>query len=337
MKNDSFSLRYISYLCSLLAGLLLIISCQSQATEPLPSTPVPLIDTINIEEVIAQPIDEMLSLLSADARTKLAQFTANVPDPLPNELAYPLFMGFLPTLSRADGNPSIVQQIDGKIRLEGMVANPGSNPEQTNIVCLRNAEQIACSPEADVWAVVSPPKTLAIVSYEMEAKKGDMLAFVYIANNEPERLYIASIMDWVFVEEDPSVPDSFVQAPAHEKFFGGCDGALITDNLEDVSLFLDTQKRGTPLWLVVETCTPVVDELVRLIPIIDRHLVVDLPEEIWHKPVRLSNPSNLIPIDTTLLGNATEFQIAVVPLVDSHTEVADWWGWFPLTNAADFE
>lgn len=316
-------------------GLFLLIGCKEQISkQPILETASISIVPITSQIIKAQPIDHMLTKLGDEAQTRLAEFTATVPDPLPNDLAYPLQIGFLPKLSRASGKPNIVSLTEGKIKLEGMLANPGSNFEQTNIICLRNESQIPCSPEADVWSVVLEPKTLAIVHYEIEAMKGDRLTMLYIANNETKRLYMASIMDWVFVEEDPTQAIDFVQMPAVDAVYPNCDFSLTSVATNTTYQAMPgIQKRGTPLTLLIQTCAPIKDELVRFVPIINREQVVDLPGDIWHKPVRLANPATLIPIDTAPLGDATEFQIAVVPLVDSHTSTPEWWGWFPFTQA----
>lgn len=262
---------------------------------------------------------------------------AKPPDPLPNDLAYPQSVFIQATLSRAAGKTRMVELIDGQVLLEGLMVNPGSNFEQTNVICLLNSVQVGCSPEAAVWAVTLEPKTLAFVPYHIAAARGDMITFLYVANNEPQRLFVASIMQWVFVEEDPVKPDEFVQAPAHAKIEDGCNFSTITESDKLTYGMPGTQKRGALLSLVFQTCTPVTDdELVRLIPIVDRRYVVSLPGEVWHAPVLLANPATVIPIDTTLLGDAQEFQIAVVPLVNSTTEVPDWWGWFPFTQAVAF-
>lgn len=289
-------------------------------------------EPIEVGQIVASPLAEMLPELDKEDREHLEGFAATVPDPLPNELAYPQFTFMQADLSKADGS-HILRLLDGYVRLQGVIANPGSNHEQTNVICLRNHFQVSCSSEADVWAVTLEPRTLAFVSYTIEAKPGDMLTFLYIANQEPLRLFPASIMQWLFVETEPQMPETFVQTLAHERVEVGCDFSTVAESDNLKFGMPGKQRRGTLLSLVFQPCEPVNEELVQLIPIVDRNRVVDLPDEVWNVPVRLSGPTTVIPIDTSLLGNAQEFQVAVVPVGKTAISLPEWWGWFPFTQA----
>jgi len=320
----------------LITGITILTACavaeniQTVNVEPLATVNVK--ESIEVGQIMASPLTEMLPELGIRDREHLENFMASVPDPLPNEFAYPQFTYMEASLSKADGT-HILRLLEGYIRLQGVIANPGSNPEQTNVICLRNSTQVDCSHEADVWAVTLEPKTLALVPYTIAAEPGDMLTFLYVANREPERLYPASIMQWLFVESDPEAPLTFFQTTSHEKVGAGCDFSAIAEG-SDLKLGMPgTQKRGTSLSLVFQTCDPVDEELVRLIPIVDRIRVISLPGEVWDAPVRLSNPATVIPIDTNLLGTAREFQVAVVPVGDSAISPPYWWGWFPFSQA----
>ena len=302
---------------------------------------VETLDTVTIGEIVAKPLAEMLPKLMEADRTALETFIATVPDPLPNDLAYPEFFFMQATLSNTTGE-HILHVMDGSVELEGVMAKPGTNPHETNVICLRNGLQTACSPQATVWSVSLPPKTLAYVPYEIEAVSGDWLTFLYVADKEPMRINVASIMAWFWVDKRPPLPTQFVLAPSQNRVFPGCDFArILTENPTAVPESLripGTQKRGTVLYLLFQTCDPVGDQLVQLVPIVERSRVINMPGEVWNVPLRLSEETTIITIDTDSFGDAQEFQIAVVPIIGETDEpLPDWWGWFPFTQAVHLE
>ncbi|MCA9942260.1 MAG: hypothetical protein KC449_02200 [Anaerolineales bacterium] len=300
-------------------------------------TIIETLDSVTIGQIEAQPLDEMLPKLNEADRVALENFAASVPDPLPNNLAYPVFTFMQTSMSKID-ETHILRLVDGSITLEGVIANPGSNAQEANIICLRNGIQTACSPQATVWSIILNPKTLAFVPYEIQAQSGDWLTFLIVADKEPMRLFMASIMQWFFVDKRPPLPAHFVQAPSQARVFPGCDASLIlTENptvAPETLQIPGTQKRGTELYIIFQTCDPVGDNLVQLVPIVDRSRVINMPGEVWNVPLRLSEEMTVIPFDTAALGTAQEFQIAVVPIIGETTEsLPDWWGWFPFTPA----
>lgn len=318
--------------------LALLMSCSIIASERTISEDDAASNTaISVQHLDAAPLSEALPQLHATNRERLVDFISSVPDPLPNELAHPQAVFFDPRLPLSR-NTLIVDPTDGHVIKEIAVANPGTNDRQTNVICLRNGEQTGCTREVNVWSVSLPAQTLAFVPVYILAAPGDMLTFLFIPDRESERFDPASSMLWLFVSQGPPRPSKYVEAPAHEKLYDGCDFALLQptlDTTESISI-PGTQKRGTRLYLVFQTCEPVVGELVQLIPIADRSRVVNLPAAVWQMPVRLAYPATVITIDTQLLGDIEEFQIAVVPLGEGARRVPDWWGWFPFTHAVSF-
>jgi hypothetical protein len=287
-----------------------------------------------VQSLSGEPLKEALLQLHPTNRERLLDFISTVPDPLPNDLAHPQAVFFQPREPQSR-NTLVVDRNDGYVEREAAIANPGSNDRQTNVICLRNGEQVSCTPEVDVWRVALPAKTLAFVPLRVLAEPGDALAFLFMPDREPERYQPASSMLLLFVERDPPPPPQYVAAPAFEKLYDGCNFAQIQPHLDTTQPIRipGTQRRGTRLYLIFQTCKPVVDELVQLIPIVDRSRVVALPEVIWQMPVHLAYPASVIEIDTQLLGDANEFQIAVVPVGETVRQVPDWWGWFPFTQA----
>jgi hypothetical protein len=319
-------------------SLALLASCSIGAPEQtLKKELSPEETTISVRHMEGEPLSEALVLLHPTNRDKLLDFISTVPDPLPNELSHPQAAFFQPGLPISN-NTLIVDRRDDYVEIELAIANPGSNDRQTNVICLRNNEQTNCTPEADVWSISLPADSLAFVPLHIQAAPGDMLTFLFMPNREPERWQPASRMLWVFVEQEPASPPEYMEMSAHAKLYDGCDFAHIQTNLEASQTIRipGTQKRGTLLYLIIQTCEPANEALVQLIPIVDRNHVVNLPGEVWHIPIRLAHPATAIPIDTQLLGDVEEFQIAIVPVGQSAQQVPDWWGWFPFTHAVSF-
>ncbi len=289
---------------------------------------------ITVQSLNGEPLLEALLQLHPTNRERLLDFIATVPDPLPNDLAHPQAVFFQPREPFSQ-NTLVVSRSDGYVEREAAIANPGSNDRITNVICLRNGEQTSCTPEADVWSVSLPAETLAFVPLRIPSEPGDALTILFIPDREPERYQPGSSMLLLFVEQDPPPHLEYLEAPAREKLYDGCDFAHVQSHL-DANRPIQipgAQKRGMRLYLIFQTCDPVAEELVQLVPIVDRSRVIDLPDDVWRMPVRLANPATVIEIDTQLLGDADEFQIAVVPVGESVRRVPDWWGWFPFTQA----
>lgn len=268
-----------------------------------------------------QPLEDMLPKLHPDHRSFVLDFAATVPDPLP-ALAQASVVMLEPGSPPSDGRP-IVELLDGFAEVEVGIANPGSNTNQPNVVCLRNGEQVSCTPDVNVWEVVLPPRTLAFVPTRIPANRGDRLTFLLLARDDSKRVDIASQVFSAFVEKRPDLPSEFVEAPVHEAVLRGCDFAtLVTDTSPtDTFRIPGTQKRGTELYLLIQLCSTTGREYMRFVPVADRVQVVDLPGDVWHYAVRLAGPVSVVPIDTGQLGPIHEFQVALVPLSDEATTV----------------
>lgn len=299
-----------------LAAFCLVMSsaCASNATTVTPTVPNRKVKTAHLE---GQPFEEMLPQLGPSQRSLLLDFAATVPNPVPR-LAYPSVVFLEPTVLSPPEGPLVVELSDGYAEVQIGIANPGSNVNQPNVLCLRNAVQIDCTLEVGVWDISLPPETLAFVPTRIPASPGDQLTFLLLAEDEPKRVQLGSQMLWAFVEERPGLPSEFVEAPIHAKVLGGCDIATIVTDASPSDTFHipGTQKWGTILYVLIQLCEPTGREYVQLVPIVDRTRVIDLPGEMWHSAVRLMGPASVIPVDTTLIGPAQEFQVAVLPLSD---------------------
>jgi hypothetical protein len=318
--------------------LVLFVSCSMVSSEQMPDKRDMTDDAvIRVQRLEAESLSEALLQLHPTNRERLLDFITTVPDPLPNDLAHPQAVFFQPREPFLQ-NTLVVGRSDGYVVREAAIANPGSNDRTTNVLCLRNGEQTSCTPEVDVWSVALPAETLAFVPLRIPAEPGDALTILFMPGREPERYQPGSSMLLLFVEQDPPPHPEYVEAPARKRVYDGCDFANIQTHLDATQPIHipGTQKRGTRLYLIFQTCEPVGEDLIQLIPIVDRSRVVNLPGDVWQMPVRLAYPASVIEIDTQLLGDANEFQIAVVPVGETVRQVPDWWGWFPFTQAISF-
>jgi hypothetical protein len=310
------------YLPILEVFLLALTSC-SIITTRLPVLNTEEINTgqqeFRIDDIEARPFDEMLPRLPEENQSLLLELAGTVPEPLP-ELAFASTVFLEPDIPHPERD-SIVPLENGFVRMEIGMANPGSNYNQPNVLCLRNGDQVACAPEVDVWAVSLPPKTLAFIPIRISAQPGDKLTFLFVPENESKRLFVGSQMLWAYAAEMPVEGTAPVEAPTpppQQEVFGGCDVNLLLPDVSAADSYRipGEQTRGTVLQLLINICEPASEDYVYLVPYIDRRQVVDLPGPIWRSPVRLAYPSTVIPVDTGNLGQANEFQIAIVPLND---------------------
>jgi hypothetical protein len=319
-----------------LTGILVVlVSCAVPVSVPVSLTAVaptePAQDAVNIVRVEAQPFAAMLPLLPSENQERLLAFAATIPEPLP-ELASASSVFLHPFLSLPEPPArQIVKLHDGHARGDVAIANPGSNINQPNVLCLRNGVQVACTPEVDVWEVWLPPATLAILEFRIVAEPGDQLTLLFIPSDEPKRLFPGSQLLHAFVEEVPQPPLSGAYAklpPAEQPVFGdGCNFDLLLPDVSPAeSLRIPyIQERGTILHLLIKPCDPPSDRhLVRLTPIINRIQVVVFPGEIWQQPVQLVYPASVLPIDTRWLDSAGEFQVAFIPVGQAAISELDW-------------
>lgn len=304
--------------CIFPALLLLFAGCARQATSlPGSETANQERDKTRLVDLTAKPFAEMLPQLHPDNRAHLLEFAASIPEPLP-ELASASSVFLFPSISlREASQRQVVGLQNGYAELQIGLANPGSNVNHPHVLCLRNGEQTSCTTDADVWSVLLPPQTIAFVPIHIKARVGDQLAFLIMPPNESERVYVASQMLWVFVEEILPPPLQYVEAPdAPHPVLGGCDYNMLLPDVSPADSFRipATQERGATLELLLKPCDSAIDEYVWLIPVVDRQRVAKLPGKVWELPVKIVYPASVITVDTSPLGDAREFQIAIIPV-----------------------
>lgn len=258
----------------------------------------------------------MLPLLHPDNQEHLLAFAETVPDPLP-ELAYPSSINLRPDVSYKEDDRLLVDIEDGLVEFTISIANPGTNINQPNVICLRNLDQVPCTLDVDVWEVWLQPSTLAIVPIKIAAQPGDQLSFLLVPPNEYKRVLIASQMLYAFAEQYPDEPNQFVTLPpASQPVFDSCDFNLLLPDVSPADSYrLPTYYMLTervPLQFLLKLCEPETPFYVNLVAFADRKRVVKPPSDVWNQPVELSHEAMIIPIDTDFF-DAETFQIALIP------------------------
>lgn len=218
----------------------------------------------------------------------------------------------------------ILKLVEDYVETEVALANPGWNTNQPNVLCLLNGRQVGCAPDVDVWEVMLPPQTLALLPIRLKARPGDRVTFLFLAHDEPKRPFPSSQMQTLYVEHTPipGPPPASVEAPSAPKVLGGCNNVTMLTDPKPAKTYRPphTQQRGSPLYVLVQLCNPRGKEYVWFVPIANRTTVLDPPGEVWHSVVRLADEANvatLVPVDSTRqgpLGTVREFQVAVIPL-----------------------
>lgn len=317
-----------SLLVATLAFWLVVTGCNRnhKSAAPTPAsieTPVVAISDLKIVRVEAQPLEQALPQFHPDTRQFIKDFMATIPDSLP-PLALASFTGInpdLPSLSISDDDRALVKlTLSGEVEALVVRANLGSNPFQSNVLCMRNGRQVSCSPGADIWQFTLAPETAALMTTRIAADRGDHLTFLFLPDRETERVQLGANIKWVDVEERLKTPRTWVEAPTHRRLYDGCDFVTLikdpdsTDPL-NFNLYAGV-RRGTILYLLVQLCDPSGNEYIQLAAIADRTIAIDLPGDEWRSPLRLHSNAHLLPADTSLFGQAKEFQIAIIPISD---------------------
>lgn len=71
-------------------------------------------------------------------------------------MAYPSVV-ILDPASPETNDALMVKRLNGYTDVQVAIANPGTNTNQPNVLCLRNAVQVKCTPDVDVWEVTVFP------------------------------------------------------------------------------------------------------------------------------------------------------------------------------------
>ncbi len=132
----------------------------------------------------------------------------------------------------------------------------------------------------------------------------------------------------LFAAERPPALDRPTPLDAASSGYGGCDLVVVVkdplSSSPDNFNLMAGITRGSLLYVLVKACEPVADDLVfQLVAIQDQTTLLAPAGAAWARPVTLSGDAGLVPLDTTVFGDADEFQIALIPLSDSTAEAFD--------------
>ena len=294
-------------------SLLLTVACvitgfSACAVPPPTATPAPTVPTREWKAVAVEgePLEQVWPSLHPETQKYLETFAATVPEHLP-ELAYVSSVILNPMLPSST-DTLVLTRTEGYAGMQVGLANVGSNFNQPNVLCLRNGVQAGCAPEADVWGVTLPPKTMALLQARIAAEAEDRLTFLFLAQDGPKRVEPGSQLSRVFVERAPGPPVSWVDAPTHAQLFGGCNFAILIKDPNNTDASTNTYFRsantphGTVIYLLIQLCEVTNEDYVRLIPIVDRMRVANLDGEVWQSAVRLTDKASVIATSYPTLG-----------------------------------
>jgi len=300
-----------------LAGLAMLVALTAVACQPGSRNPVeggepPASPPIGIGQLHGTPIADVIGELDGEHAQLIRFALATVPTPLPPE-ATP-FVQFL--AEQLDSEAGIVEiPSGGTLRNRYVVVAPGSNALSFNLVCLRNFEQVPCTPAAGVWHVTLTPLTLVQAPIQFAVREGDRLDFLLLIEGDSRRPTPASEDSHVDVGAHREPRDA-QEAPQHAAVFGGCDFATITTRSSYQRHFQlpREQPLSRQLFLIVQppcdSANSSADVVVRAVEVIDRSTVVAFPG--LTSATRIVGRALVMPIPrSSSLRTGSEMQIVV--------------------------
>lgn len=293
----------------LLAIALLAVACRDARPEPSPSDGA---TGPSVRTAAAEPLEAALGRFEPELAERARSFARSVPESVPR-LAVALFT-FLDLPRPSSGLSVVPLGDDGMARTRFVAGNPASNTLEATLVCLREARQVPCAPEAPVWRVSLRPQSLAALAVAVPAARGDRLDLVLLVAGDDLRPRPGTRVLTAVAEDRPAAPSGVVEASAHERVLGGCDLATITvtDRATKVYSPPRNKSRDAELFVVVQPCEGP-DRVVRLVPIGDRRRVLEFPGEHWHAPVRVRGDVTLVvPIPKEGRGVLGEVQVVAL-------------------------
>lgn len=296
----------------LLVSLILLTACQLQ---PASRTPTANIKPVHVTTVGGEPVENILPKLHPQAREHLEMFMATYPITV-SPMGFPSTVLVNPLTS--DGTQAIVQSSQGRTTVPVLFANLRLNHSPRRILCLHNAAQIPCSPQADIWRFEAEPTTGMIVTATFTTSPGDRLAFLVISENEAQRPFPVAHDRIAYVDHRPPPPAAPLDAPEHRALFGGCDFlALIRDPEDSTPNNFNLHHgipAGQPMYLLIQLCNPTGREIIQLVPIADSSRVFEIDDPFWRQPIRLKGKATLLKINPAWLEGIQQVQIYAMPM-----------------------
>ena len=218
-----------------LVGLLLIGGCSGGIQDGSPRhTDVSVAPTVSLE-------DGIKTLSVADAALIHDGRAGETPPDLPS---HALAVGFF-GVGEFDDPPRRPSEL--------VVANYWSTPLRMNVICLADGVQVSCSQDAEVWRVTLDEPGLAVLALpESDARRDVILAEE--RDHMVKRHYpissVRPVDGWDVSFSTLSDPPRTITNP-----LGGCDWALLMDNLDQRETFKPLRTKGDEaVHLVMSTC-----------------------------------------------------------------------------------
>lgn len=274
-----------------LTGLLLIGGCSGGIQGGSPRhNDVSVASTVSLEDGI-----EMLSV--ADAATIRDRHGGETPADLPS---HALSVGFF-GVGEYDDPPRRPSEL--------VVANYWSTLLRMNVICLVDGVQVSCSQDAGVWRVELDEPGLAVVALpESDARRDVILAEE--RDHMVERIFVISrvrpIDGWDVSFSTLSDPPRTITNP-----LGGCDWALLMDNLDPRETFKPLRTKGDgAVHLVMSTCPGNASYEMRPLILLDDTIVA--PIDTFQPFVAQPGTTYALKIPDDLFGTVRTIRGAVV-------------------------
>ena len=265
--------------------------------------------TVSLEDGI-----EMLSV--AEGELLRNRRAGETPEDLPSHAVAAAFFG----VGEHDDPPRRPSEL--------VVANYWSTPLRMNVICLVDGVQVSCSQEAGVWRVELDEPGIAIVALpESDARRDVILAEErdYMAGRVYPFSLVRSIDGWDVPFSTVSDPPPVITNP-----LGGCDWALLMDNLDRRETFKPLRTKGDgAVHLVVSTCPGNASYEMRPLILLDETNVaqIDTSQPFVAQP----GTTYALKVPDDLFGTARTIRGAVV----RRAPASGHWTTHPLFTAAD--
>jgi hypothetical protein len=287
-----------------------LASCQSNHHSKPESSGlggVGLLTGVPIPGVLHDIDEEHAELLRVAMRT--------VPSPLPPEAVS--LVKFLEGARGSKDGIRVEAPVQGTLRTSFVVADPGTNSVNLNLLCLLNFQQIACSSQSLVWQITLPPSTVVRAPVDMPVRDGDRLDFLIMVSGDLKRPKPVSSEVPVLVGSQTSPAERTARDGAiHAAVFEGCNFATIQPETLPQKLFHrpGEQRLSRALFLIVQLpCADrngVGSEIIHAVEVVDRTKSLTFPG--LDSPVRVTGSAFVVKIPRlAALHAGSELQIIV--------------------------
>lgn len=280
----------------LLTGLLLIGGCSGGIQDGSPRQYDISQDDISVASTVSLE-DGIETLSVAEAEFLRNRGAGETPADLPSHAIAVAFFG----VGEFDDPPRRPSEL--------LVANYWSQPLRMNVVCLVDGVQASCSQDAGVWRVELDEPGLAVVALpESDARRDVILAEErdHMVERAYPISYVRPIDGWDVSFSTLSEPPRTITNP-----LGGCDWALLMDNLDPRETFKPLRTKGDgAVHLVMSTCPGNASYEIRPLILLDDTIVA--PVDTFQPFVAQPGTTYALKIPDDLFGTARTIRGAVV-------------------------